>query len=510
MQSTRNNILIFNTIFITFLCVDICFGQTGYGTLAGTQGGNTNSYFGVRAGVSNIRSNNSFFGYHSGQLSNSTYNSFFGSYSGYKNVDGSQNTFIGMSSGYSNKSGSQNTYLGFMSGRSNTTGFSNCFLGTYSGDKNVEGYGNTYLGFESGKNATGNSNIFIGNRAGYNETGNSKLYIDNSSTSSPLIYGDFHKNHVTFNGKISIASGMSNTTIENLRHKHEGLIEDFLSINVKEGSDNPVLISESGRISIGSNDVCLRHTAENDSTYLIVDGIALKYGDPFWHSASDQKLKKNISPLTKSLHTFLNLNFYSYQYKNTNQTRYGILAQEMEDIFPNSMGKLIEEDGTEYLTFNPNNLFYTSLKTTQEIGELTLDQNKKIEQLEKENEQLKSDLKAIKAALKNHGITVGYNNSAKKSLKEDNNNNPHLLLNKPNPFSESTVIPYFLPENTKQAHIIIYDTNAKVIEKFTLPTTFGNGNLELNLTNKKRAKGIYSYSLMVNGNLIDTKKMLWH
>jgi len=377
MQSTWKKILIFNTAFIIFIGTNFCFGQTGYGLSAGTQGGSTNSYFGIRAGLSNVKSNNSFFGYHSGQLSNSTYNSFFGSYSGYKNEDGSRNTFIGMSSGYSNSSGSQNTYLGFMSGRLNKTGFSNCFIGTYSGDKNETGYRNTYIGFEAGKNATGNSNIFIGNQAGYNETGNGKLYIDNSLTESPLIYGDFTRKELTFNAKISIGSDNSITTIENVRHKHEGELEDFLSINVKEGSGNPVLISQSGRIFIGSDDVCLRHTAKSDTTFLIVDGMALKYGDAFWQSASDKRLKKNISPLTKSLNTFLDLNFYSYQYKNTNQTRYGILAQEMEDIFPHSMGKLIKEDGTEYLTFNPNNLFYTSLKATQEIGELAQEQKNK-------------------------------------------------------------------------------------------------------------------------------------
>lgn len=86
------------------------------------------------------------------------------------------------------------------------------------------------------------------------------------------------------------------------------------------------------------------------------------------------KTQKNIDDLPKSLHNFLDFNFYSYQYKKTNQTRYGILAQEMKDKFSHSIGKLIEEDDTEYLTFNPNNLFYTGLKATQEIGELALAQ----------------------------------------------------------------------------------------------------------------------------------------
>ena len=39
--------------------------------------------------------------------------------------------------------------------------------------------------------------LFLGYQAGYNETGSNKLYIDNSSTSDPLIEGDFSSNTVT-------------------------------------------------------------------------------------------------------------------------------------------------------------------------------------------------------------------------------------------------------------------------------------------------------------------------
>jgi len=294
-------------------------------------------------------------------------------------------------------------------------------------------------------------------------------------------------------------------TLKNVQHLHEGVAENFVSISVEEDSSNPVLISETGRISIGSEGICLRHTTTIDSTFLIVDGVALKYGDAFWQSASDKRLKKSIKPLQKSLSKFLNIDFYSYQYKKTNQTRFGIMAQEMKDIYPESMGKLIEEDGTEYLTFNPNNLFYTGLKVTQEIGELTLEQETKIKQLEKENEDLKSELEAIKAALKSNGIDVTQNDN-NNSLKQEV---PHLLQNKPNPFIKTTIIPYFLIQENKSAVIVIYDLSGKTIEKHQLPIKQGAGNLKLGSMKKNVEKGAYSYSLIVDGNLIDTKKMLW-
>ena len=41
--------------------------------------------------------------------------------------------------------------------------------------------------------------IFLGFNSGYNESGSDKLYIDNSTTASPLIYGDFSNNLIRIN-----------------------------------------------------------------------------------------------------------------------------------------------------------------------------------------------------------------------------------------------------------------------------------------------------------------------
>ena len=51
--------------------------------------------------------------------------------------------------------------------------------------------------------------VMIGYQAGYNATGNNKLYIDNSGTLSPLIYGEFDNNFVRVNGRLSVASGLT-------------------------------------------------------------------------------------------------------------------------------------------------------------------------------------------------------------------------------------------------------------------------------------------------------------
>lgn len=557
---------------ITMLLIaEINYAQTTFGTNAGTQGSNTNSYYGVHSGANNTEPYNSFFGYQSGRYnnlgdrnsffgsnsglnnvdgdrnsfygfcagqlndtgSNNTYtgsqsgqygisctnNSFYGTRSGFRNVDGSYNTFIGMYAGEKNSDGNYNSFLGYKSGMFNISGENNSFFGTESGYSNDLGSNNTFLGNKSGRYATGSGNVFLGNSAGFYETGDNKLYIANSNTDTPLIYGDFDNDKLVFNAQIGIASSTGASIIKNEQYNSNGIIEDFLSIKANENNGKPVFISETGRISVGTDDICMKHTTIVDSTYIILEGNAVKTGDAMWYSTSDQNLKKNISPLKSSLNKFLNLNFYSYQYKKTNQTRYGILAQEMEEIFPHSMGKLIEEDGTEYLTFNPNNLFYTGFKATQEIGEMSLAHEAKIERLEKENEQLinstnqlqkendqiKDELEAIKTALKNNGIDIAQNDSNDNSLKPEV---PRLLQNKPNPFNETTSLPYFLPANIKEAYIIVYDVSGKTIQQINLPIANGYGSIELSLMKTDLSKGTYTYSLFVDGNLIDTRKML--
>ena len=53
------------------------------------------------------------------------------------------------------------------------------------------------------QNSTGNNNVAIGSQAGYNELGSNKLYIENTTSSSPLIGGDFTNDIVGINMNVS-------------------------------------------------------------------------------------------------------------------------------------------------------------------------------------------------------------------------------------------------------------------------------------------------------------------
>lgn len=100
------------------------------------------------------------------------------------------NVAIGNNAGSDTTSAEKNVYIGHYSGYRTGTGDNNIMIGYYAG-----GHGTTY-------NQSGC--IFIGYQAGLNESTSNKLYIDNSSSATPLIYGEFDNDQLTVNGGLTI------------------------------------------------------------------------------------------------------------------------------------------------------------------------------------------------------------------------------------------------------------------------------------------------------------------
>ncbi len=167
-------------------------------------------------------------------------NTFLGFESGEANVGGNKNTFIGTEAGKSNTTSIENTAVGFEALMSVTAGqnantavgayaawwcigIGNTVLGNSAAEELTSGNNNTVLGTEagfslgSGDNNTvigrgaghtldngDDGNVMLGYNAGYNENGDNTLYIDNSSTATPLIYGDFAADTLMIHGALSI------------------------------------------------------------------------------------------------------------------------------------------------------------------------------------------------------------------------------------------------------------------------------------------------------------------
>jgi hypothetical protein len=83
-------------------------------------------------------------------------------------------------------------------------------------------------------------------------------------------------------------------------------------------------------------------------------------------------------------------------------------------------------------------------------------------------------------------------------------NNCSLLQNNPNPFNTSTIIGYYLCEQ-KNASIVVNDLMGRTVK--TIPIA-GQGKGTIALSNSQLAAGTYLYSLLIDGRVFDTKRMV--
>lgn len=82
---------------------------------------------------------------------------------------------------------------------------------------------------------------------------------------------------------------------------------------------------------------------------------------------------------------------------------------------------------------------------------------------------------------------------------------PALEQNDPNPFTQTTVVRYTLPESVKSAFLYIYDLNGTQIDQKTLQD---RGKSSVTLEAGSLAPGMYLYALVADGKVIDTKRMI--
>ena len=263
------------------------------------------------------------------------YNTAVGSLSGYRLTSGDSNTFYGYASGYNNTTGPANTCIGQRSGFSISTGSSNVCLGAHTIYYGPSASYNTAVGSFAGKLTTGSYNSFLGYYAGYYNRGSYNICIGNqagptSSTSSNYyLYIDSSRK-----GTNSIIYGYTYGTTSN-----------YIRIN-------STFYVKSGKVAYASS----------------------------WSNYSDITLKENISSLTENISSKIELlNPVSFNWKSNSEEDVGFIAQEMKDVFP----LLVNENN------NDNILSVDYARLTTYLVKGMKEQNKKINDLEKELEQQK-------------------------------------------------------------------------------------------------------------------------
>jgi hypothetical protein len=247
---------------------------------------------------------------------------------------------------------------------------------------------------------------------------------------------------------------------------------------------------------------------KNNQSRFYVTGNGEAWSTGFMN-LSDRRFKKNIQSID-IVQNLYSLEAKKYQFKAIDsssfesesdfysQEHFGFIAQDVKELFPS----LISEDEHGFLAIN-----YVELIPVLVEGMKQQKNNLDLLQLQNENLQteviaLREDINSIRAM---YMQPKGRNKSSSIETIDINVSKASLLNCKPNPFNDETTIEYFIPSDLVSAYIVIHDTQGNEVKKITL-TQSGNSFIVVKSDNLKA--GLYSYSLVYNGKLIDTKKMI--
>lgn len=136
--------------------------------------------------------------------------------------------------------------------------------------------------------------------------------------------------------------------------------------------------------------------------------------------------------------------------------------------------------------FHENRIF-----TTDQLNETIENQQKTIELLEDRLSKLEG------LFMENKGNLSFQNSVELKTAK--------LYQNQPNPFNQITEIKYFIPSYVENARLIISNLNGQFVKEIEIKER-GEGKTIVN--NKLVGNGHYQYSLIVDGGIIESKKMI--
>ena len=290
-------------------------------------------------------------------------------------VSATNSVAVGKSALSNNTSGGWNTAVGMYSLLNNTTGINNTAIGmgtlftnTSSGNNTANGYAALY------NNTTGDGNTANGTMALYNNT----TADYNSANGSYALYSNTTGANNTANGSWALFSnttGANNTAngVNSLYSNTTGNSNTAIGHYANVGSNNltnataigyDATVSASNKIRLGNTNVTSIE------------------GQVAWTNASDRRLKKDITSTKYGLETILKLVPVDYLLKSNNLSQIGFIAQDLKPIVPEAVNGTegdIEKGETLGIT-------YTTL-----IPILT----KAIQELKKENEDLKKRIDAL-------------------------------------------------------------------------------------------------------------------
>ncbi len=227
--------------------------------------------------------------------------------------------------------------------------------------------------------------------------------------------------------------------------------------------------------------------------------------------ASDERIKKNIRPMDHALDIISQLNPKTYEFDRNrypslhlpaNAVNYGLIAQELEQVLPTLVSQvnvphIQKESGL------PAGMSEETIKAVNYVELIPIliqgmkEQQSEIELLKERLNRLESSQPAYLRDSTLHVLNIGLSDK----------NVIALGQNVPNPFDRYTSIPYNVPSDARKASIQFNTVDGKAIRSVDI-TERGAG--VINIYAGELSAGIYTYTLVVDGRPVATKKMEVH
>jgi hypothetical protein len=399
-----------------------------------------------------------------------SYNDASGYVSLYSNTSGSYNTAHGSYSLYTNASGGSNTATGYRALYSNT-GSNNTAVGSYCMNANVNGLYNTAVGhYAFADNISGNRNSADGFRA-----------LDNNTTGSYNTAQGSHALNWVSTGSYNSALGYDAgpTLVDLINTTAIG----YLAVPT---ASNQVRIGNISVTSIG--------------------------GQVAWTEFSDGRFKKDIRedvsgldfinelrPVSYTvdqagLNKFLQVNDSSSNFSQAKSApirRTGFVAQEVDALVKKS-GYVFSGVDTPENENDPYGIRYSEfvvplVKGMQEMSAIIRSLEQKVEA-----QQNRIDSLLRQPAIRSENHLTGREAAV-------------LLQNSPNPFNTETQISMTLPDNVRYATIMIYNLEGKELKTIQVAD---RGDVHVEISASELSAGMYLYSLLADGKVVDTKRMV--
>jgi hypothetical protein len=206
-------------------------------------------------------------------------------------------------------------------------------------------------------------------------------------------------------------------------------------------------------------------------------------------STSDQTYKLNVNPIQNALNSVLKMKGVTYKWDTVNfpdmnfdsTDHSGLIAQQVEEVLPHLVYTVLENEedkkgkkAVNYIEFIP--YLIEAIKTQQE--QIIALQEQVNTSFQKQNKDL------------------------------INLTNTKIISISPIPSSGEIIIYLNIEETVQDAKIVVYDLNGKIMSSINVKER--KNNIIKSLQKDNFGSGIYIVSLFINGNSLDSKKIIFN